>query len=67
MKLEKLRFLIKISIQFIKKDKIRSLLTLCTVTICVFLINALTTNMTTNAYYDYDTSIKITGDWLLYY
>ena len=67
MKLEKLRFLIKISIQFIKKDKIRSLLTLCTVTICVFLINALTTNMTTNAYYDYDTSIKMTGDWLLYY
>ena len=67
MKLEKLRFLIKISIQFIKKDKIRSLLTLCTVIICVFLINALTTNMTTNAYYDYDTSIKMTGDWLLYY
>ena len=66
MKLEKLRFLIKISIQFIKKDKIRSLLTLCTVIICVFLINALTTNMTTNAYYDYDTSIKMTGYYIIH-
>ena len=67
MKLEKLRFLIKISIQFIKKDKIRSLLTLCTVIICVFLINALTTNMATYSYQNYDAAVKITGDWLLYY
>ena len=67
MKLEKLRFLIKISIQFIKKDKIRSLLTLCTVIICVFLIYATANNMVTYAYMDYYSNRCGLGDWLFSY
>lgn len=67
MKLEKLRFLIKISIQFIKKDKIRSLLTLCTVIICVFLIYATANNMVTDAYMDYYSNRCGLGDWLFEY